>query len=62
MSRSVHRFAFIRSLRAIRRRLRVLFWRLADRLRKPRALPLPPDAFTAYEEPSCLRQAKRERP
>lgn len=62
MSPSFDTMHRVRSLRSIRRRLRVLFWRLADRLRKPRALPLPPDAFGAYEEPSCLRQAKRERP
>ena len=42
----------------IPRRLKVLFWRLTDRLRKPTIAPLPGHADDAFETPAYLRRRK----
>ncbi|KAA6183712.1 hypothetical protein F2Q65_14830 [Thiohalocapsa marina] len=51
----------VRLVRRLRRRLKVLIWRVADRLHRPVAAPLPPDTYGAYETPAFLRRSRRER-
>jgi len=45
--------------RPVRRRLKRLFWTLLDRVRKPRARPVPMDHFAAYDAPAYLRGRRR---
>ncbi|MFE8033047.1 hypothetical protein [Thiohalocapsa marina] len=51
-----------RTLRRLRRRLTVLVWRVADRLHRPVAAALPPDAYAKYETPAFLRRGRQTRP
>ena len=46
----------LRLPRRLPRRLKVLFWRLADRLRKPRIAPPPLPAEEPLDLPAFLRR------